>query len=125
MPAVLPKKLADKLGRGHPSSHGFWVTKIVAALLRKPPPMKSKPVKELSCCLDWADCGLDLLHDLERSLERGAVREDDGADVEALIFVGDQAARGDAPSPTVSATMPRNSTAARMPRRSMNTTPSR
>ena len=27
------------------SFHGFCVTKMVAALLRKPPPRKSKPVK--------------------------------------------------------------------------------
>ena len=33
------------------SSQCFWVTKIVAALLRKPPPMKSKPVNATTSSL--------------------------------------------------------------------------
>ena len=42
------KQLADQRLHGHlRSSQCFCVTKIVAALLRKPPPRKSKPVKAI------------------------------------------------------------------------------
>jgi hypothetical protein len=53
---------------------------MVAALLRKPPPMKSKPAKAITSWL----AGLlrlppHLLDDLVGALERGAVGQDDGA----------------------------------------------
>ncbi len=44
-----------------------------------------------------ADGLLDLLHDLVRALERRAVRQEHGADVEALVLVGDEAARREFP----------------------------
>ncbi len=39
------------------SSQCFWVTKMVAALLRKPPPRKSKPVKAMA----YSFAGFDLM----------------------------------------------------------------
>jgi hypothetical protein len=46
MYAVCMKNSPTSIGVTTPGrwSQCFWVTKIVAALLRKPPPMKSKPV---------------------------------------------------------------------------------
>ena len=47
MPIVLPKSSPTRLAAVTLRlSHGTWTTKSVAALLRKPPPMKSKPVND-------------------------------------------------------------------------------
>ena len=52
MPAVLPKSSPTSCAAVTSRlSHGTCVTKIVAALLRKPPPRKSKPVNEITSAL--------------------------------------------------------------------------
>jgi hypothetical protein len=83
------------------SLQGFCVTKMVAALLRKPPPRKSKPVNATTSRL--FGIGRDrLVHfrdHLVGALQGRPVGQDHRRDVEALVLVGHQAPRRDVPQP--------------------------
>ncbi len=104
----------------------FWVTKMVAALLRKPPPRKSKPVKAIASWFAGFDLMTadDLVYHLVGALERRAVGQEYRSDVVPLVLVGHEGARRRSPQATVAPTITRKSTAATAPRRIIHETPS-
>ena len=103
----------------------FWVTKIVAALLRNPPPRKSKPVKAMTSWL----AGLDLMISLT-SRTTLSVRSSDAPSGRITAEKNQPWSSSGTSDPGVmrhkpaaSATMPANSASPMPARRTMKPTP--